>query len=216
MQPLLERNPGADQQHTTVLQHSSQQEINTLAIIKKKKIFTNWRDSKSTPSSLKTQEALKVSILRKIKHSPLYLLRLYASNAMWPQHGLQQHLRAPKNDAPCSALERAHAAPTEANGSCFGTAEGRIQPSALLIIRDMKEARWKLSVQSVEITQEKVPPPERLPNKNENYRTHSLVILTVFLQKNIKRKLQCPCSSYSRSVTHNAALYMLTHTHMYT
>lgn len=39
MPPLQERNPGADQQHTTLLQHSSQQEINTLDIIKKK--FTN-------------------------------------------------------------------------------------------------------------------------------------------------------------------------------
>jgi len=36
MQPLPERNPGADQQHTTLLQHSSQQEINTLDIILKK------------------------------------------------------------------------------------------------------------------------------------------------------------------------------------
>lgn len=35
MQPLLERNPGADQQHTILLQHSSQQEINTLDVILK-------------------------------------------------------------------------------------------------------------------------------------------------------------------------------------
>lgn len=63
MQPLLERNPGADQQHTTLPQHSSQQEINTLDIIKKISP-TNWRDSMS--SSLKNTRGFK-SIPRKIK-----------------------------------------------------------------------------------------------------------------------------------------------------
>lgn len=64
--------------------------------------------------------------------------------------------------------------------------------------------------------------PERLPNRNENYTTHILVILVVFLpERNIKRKVQYACSSYSESIicsavphTHTQIIYIYIYTRM--